>query len=768
MPPKKEKLSDERLHDLIQEYNISFEGPVPPIEWPLAYSHHFHVIRSIWAQRHDSHVGKIATLGSIQRNKARKLREKAKSLAKAIKINESTWRQCEDRVVARFNRHTICHTCGGEKWCPDFEARILDVHSNDILQKKRSTRHMCEQQCRKTKFIDDNDECEDVFNEASEQVVSHEPDDLLRLGNLSIPMKTDRVIGLKCTQKLNQYISRLSSEYSHAPIVGRQELLYPFLVIEAKSGRNSPGCRSIERQTAFAIRRLLMVQYRLFQDDMVLSGKDEPPLVWFFGFQGEEWRLYAGTLEENRGKKGLRRFKVRIYDLWHGTIESQDGALQIYQIVDYIWSWARDIFRPRVQRILSQLCNLRGGVSSASPDRVRQQYSLDLSEQDLDVPDAPESIETIREDSPNDIISAVQEDQDKMEVEQEYLGFAHSSDANFHPFLHWSRLGVTSPAGTSQCSIRFSDLVSFSCHVFEENNQNRLESECRSIQPHFDSQGLDHLRTYAIMLSKRELEELSTLWTSNTAPNSNHTQIQKVTLFFQASCHRQDWQIRRQLFCIVWNEQTPLQAHARNHVADWPATRHPPDRFSKVKKAIKDLHSMRTIQSVLYALGSQMLVFVPRAKHHLQQEGIHTGCVWARPETQLIPISTLQACVNAITNNHFQQTGRGLGFGGTPERLLEIHASADESGTGGLTVPVLPNPFDKGDGILAIRSEKWPRGCPKFCLFVLQAHYFEDKRKMASLLNITQKEKRSASDGTARLDDADRARLKSWWNTLRE
>jgi hypothetical protein len=37
----------------------------------------------------------------------------------------------------------------------------------------------------------------------------------------------------------------------------------------------------------------------------------------------------------------------RVIDLWHGTILSQDGALQLPLIIDYICDWARDVYRPK-------------------------------------------------------------------------------------------------------------------------------------------------------------------------------------------------------------------------------------------------------------------------------------------------------------------------------------------------------------------------------------------------------------------------------------
>jgi len=41
--------------------------------------------------------------------------------------------------------------------------------------------------------------------------------------------------------------------------------------------------------------------------------------------------------------------------LWNGSVMSKDGALQLLLIVDYIFDWARDIYRPSILRRLKCL-----------------------------------------------------------------------------------------------------------------------------------------------------------------------------------------------------------------------------------------------------------------------------------------------------------------------------------------------------------------------------------------------------------------------------
>jgi hypothetical protein len=116
-------------------------------------------------------------------------------------------------------------------------------------------------------------------------------------------MKPDRVIGLSMNDRYRGYIRSFSVELSHCPVKKRQ-LMYPFLVLEAKRESDAPGFRYVEAQTAFPLRRFLRIQDELHR----ASNIKLDPLVWFFAFQGEEWRLHAAILDD---KKMVVRFSLR-------------------------------------------------------------------------------------------------------------------------------------------------------------------------------------------------------------------------------------------------------------------------------------------------------------------------------------------------------------------------------------------------------------------------------------------------------------------------
>jgi hypothetical protein len=108
-------------------------------------------------------------------------------------------------------------------------------------------------------------------------------------------MRPDKIFGLSRTAKFREYIEPCLMNLVHDPVKGN-DMVYPFLVLEAKRERNPPGFRAIEAQTAFSIRRFLRIQ----EDLRLYRQSNLDPLVWFFAYQGDEWRLYAAII--NRGK----------------------------------------------------------------------------------------------------------------------------------------------------------------------------------------------------------------------------------------------------------------------------------------------------------------------------------------------------------------------------------------------------------------------------------------------------------------------------------
>jgi hypothetical protein len=125
-----------------------------------------------------------------------------------------------------------------------------------------------------------------LFTDRSDTTVLYHPED--QLTEKGIPQRQpDRIFGLQHTNTLKELLpdSRL---LRHSPF--RDGLVsYPFLIVEAKSEKGSPGFESVERQSAFPIRTLVKLQKSLQR----IRNVPINPLVWFMANQGDEWRVYA-------------------------------------------------------------------------------------------------------------------------------------------------------------------------------------------------------------------------------------------------------------------------------------------------------------------------------------------------------------------------------------------------------------------------------------------------------------------------------------------
>lgn len=74
-------------------------------------------------------------------------------------------------------------------------------------------------------------------------------------------------------------------------------LWFPFLVMEAKSGKSDRDWHSIHLQTCFAIRTFIESQNRLLLAAGTGSKWLSRPMVWYFSQRGCDWRLSIAFLE---------------------------------------------------------------------------------------------------------------------------------------------------------------------------------------------------------------------------------------------------------------------------------------------------------------------------------------------------------------------------------------------------------------------------------------------------------------------------------------
>lgn len=107
--------------------------------------------------------------------------------------------------------------------------------------------------------------------------------------------KPDRVFGLNVTSKMKSYIRKIP-DLKHTPFTGADDIVYPFLICEAKAGVRKYAMLEFEKidtQTAFPIRSCLKLQKRLFEASKARSN----PLVWYVPYSGDYWKIAACVMQ---------------------------------------------------------------------------------------------------------------------------------------------------------------------------------------------------------------------------------------------------------------------------------------------------------------------------------------------------------------------------------------------------------------------------------------------------------------------------------------
>jgi hypothetical protein len=126
----------------------------------------------------------------------------------------------------------------------------------------------------------------------------------------------DRVYGLQMTKRLERLLLWSENKYPHSggKKIGEsiraspfhhdgEPIVFPFLVLEAKSEKAKDSFSNIEVQTAFSIRTLLELQQNLRDAAYTKEYPDLHlcPLIWFLSYKGESWRVSAGYTELKNG-----------------------------------------------------------------------------------------------------------------------------------------------------------------------------------------------------------------------------------------------------------------------------------------------------------------------------------------------------------------------------------------------------------------------------------------------------------------------------------
>ncbi|CAI4214491.1 unnamed protein product [Parascedosporium putredinis] len=346
----------DKLRALMTRYGIQFDGPVRAsahADCPRNLATTFEHIRRLGKTEFDRYKEAIAPdlRNNPWKEQVPRRACRVASLANACRSarkNEASWRLAvESEVMARFAVEVSCKTCRGRLWRSEQE--VLPSCDNEeeregTLKQRQRNRKPCA--CRSDLARDDAQEqgINPLFDDRADEAIVYYPEVQAILGKRK--HRPDRIYGLRRTKRFERILYREDKRKptANGKCIGDNLRTTPF----------HPDGEPIliDAQTAFAIRELLLVQDELRQaaDDDV--DWDAAPLAWFISYRGEQWRVSAAYI-----KWVNKQRTYRVVRLWHGEIDTQDGAIQLLLIIDYICDWARDKYREAIIQGLRSLAS---------------------------------------------------------------------------------------------------------------------------------------------------------------------------------------------------------------------------------------------------------------------------------------------------------------------------------------------------------------------------------------------------------------------------
>ncbi|KAJ5364539.1 uncharacterized protein N7496_010252 [Penicillium cataractarum] len=217
-----------------------------------------------------------------------------------------------------------------------------------------------------------------IFGHREDELIHHDPTIQQQLPRATKP---DAIYGLRQTRNIENLLNDTSC--IGRPENGQDMLVYeslgepplseegdpvvfPFLLLEAKSAKSADSdWNSVQLQSAFPVRTLLRTQELLNNMTEPHAKQQADPLVWLLMNRGEDWRVSAAYVYNGAAEKPgtVGTTEYQIFDLWGGSVTSKNGALQLLLIVDYVFEWARDIYR---EDILNKLRIVASGQNDCA------------------------------------------------------------------------------------------------------------------------------------------------------------------------------------------------------------------------------------------------------------------------------------------------------------------------------------------------------------------------------------------------------------------
>jgi hypothetical protein len=344
----------------------------------------------------------------------------------------------------------------------------------------------------------------------------------------------------------------------------------------------------------------------------------------------------------------------------------------------------------------------------------------------------------------------------------EYHVLRHTQDAASDSFLKWSNPLDSSLPWLKYSTIKHSDIVLFSFHYMRISREDTVLSNDLHW---FNQEDLAKIYHCAMPMSERNLHDLEDSWTGNATMAANPHKLIKVSFIFETYCQPSDWQLRRDIYCIIWplSIASILESSTEMEldvvvVPNWENLH---TQHSSIIRAFHQLRILRGSQSVFCALNNCSLVLLSIPKQRDCNESSY-NVEWTLRNESLV--------TERIFTFHFSffDPPTGKTQHGSSHSGLRRTVSSDH----GLEMPpAIANYGHESStkyGTIAMRSLSGTPQGPKFCFFVSLDGDLDDGSTLGTALDSVLKAKTIHSDGSWRPGSVERRELRSWPKALKE
>jgi hypothetical protein len=374
-------------------------------------------------------------------------------------------------------------------------------------------------------------------------------------------------------------------------------------------------------------------------------------------------------------------------DLWNGRISSPDGALQILLIIDYIFDWARDLYRPSILHCLSLLSHdIDESMSLAATSDVNS-FRKRARHDDMAETESTSDIETF-------VTSAADESLLETWTKYDLKRWHGVVDFNWRVF----RTPYIIKA-SFQCLYLTRDNIGslFACLA---TSRSKLQKTARD--------ALAALRRGPMIITDSILSQMESAWTGE---NRESRRAEASTRLFCSIVHAatistETWELVRTIFCLAVDEDAlqDIRKHAKlsknTYRLDGMEEKAVPVDENTVKNFLQHLKNRRGEDSLSFALAHICDVWKP--VHMLSKKERGTLSPGAEQTIVLQPLSggiyPIKEVVQSIYKRHkpgglLEPDAPCLRFSAQLERL-EIQHLADHPRSlplpAGTVLPTIP------------------------------------------------------------------------------